>query len=100
MRYNHSGVIGEIDNLPGCSQVAVFHSVFVREQDRGKGIGRSAHAFRLQEAKDLGYNLVMCTVNEKNIAEIKILKEYGWKEATSFDSTKTGNSVLLFTKHI
>ena len=99
MRFNNFGVIGEIDSLPGCSQIAVFHSVF-NPTERQQGHGRLAHQARLDQARYLGYNLAMCTVALSNIPQIKILNGEGWKQLTEFKSLKTGHSVGLFTKEL
>ena len=87
MRYNHYGVIGEIDSLPGCSQVAVFHSVF-NPTERQKGRGKMAHDARLDQARYLGYNTAMCTVNMDNIAQLKFLKKLGGKMFTRLSQLK------------
>jgi hypothetical protein len=100
MRFNHGGVIGEIDNLPGCSQVAVFHSVFVPPKERGVGNGRIAHAERLVEAEHLGYDLCICTAQLSNTAQIRILESYNWTKIKEFTSTKTGNLVGVFIKDL
>lgn len=99
MRFNHYGVIGEIDSLPGCSQVAVFHSVF-NPTERQKGRGRLAHDARIDQARFLGYNAAMCTVNMDNEAQLKILEKAGWKNVHSFKSIKTGHTVGIFVKEI
>ena len=99
MRFNHYGVIGEIDSLPGCSQVAVFHSVF-NPTERPKGRGRLAHDARIDQARFLGYNAAMCTVNMDNEAQLKILEKAGWNQVHSFNSIKTGHTVGIFVKEI
>jgi L-amino acid N-acyltransferase YncA len=99
MRFNDYGVVGEIDSLPGCSQVAVFHSVF-NPTERQKGRGKIAHQARLDKARYLGYNLAVCTVDLNNVAQLKILESFGWKQAEIFCSSKTGHRVGLFTKEI
>lgn len=99
MRFNHYGVIGEIDSLPGCSQVAVFHSVF-NPTERQKGRGRLAHDARIDQARFLGYNAAMCTVNMDNEAQLKILEKAGWNHVHSFNSIKTGHTVGIFVKEI
>ncbi len=99
MRFNHYGVIGEIDSLPGCSQVAVFHSVF-NPGEKAKGVGRIAHDARLHEAHQLGYDAAMCTVNMENIPQLRILEKAGWKNVHSFKSIKTGHTVGIFVKEI
>lgn len=98
MRFNHGDVIGEIDNLPGCSQLAVFHSVFLPVEERGKGKGKIAHAERLVEAEHLGYDGCVCTVDMSNHVELAILKENLWERVFVFKSSKTGHLVGLFVK--
>lgn len=100
MRYNESGVIGEIDNLPGCSQIAVFHSVFIPAVNRAKGLGAYAHKKRLELAADLVYDVSLCTVNLSNTAQLKILESNGWKKVHEFFSRKTNNNVGIFVKDL
>jgi hypothetical protein len=103
MRFNHAGVIGRIDELPGCSQIAVFNGVFTPADKRGKGNGTLAHEQRLREAKFLGYDAAMCTVDDANVAEISILEKFKWIKISSYKSSKTGHTVsvwfIQFNKH-
>lgn len=100
MRFRHGDVIGEIDNLPGCSQIAVLHSVFIPAHLRGVGKGKIAHAERLVEADHLGYDACLCTVNLNNTAQLKILNDAGWLQVFDFISSKTDNHVGVFMKEI
>ena len=100
MRFNDFGVIGEIDNLPGCSQIAVFHSVFLPQELRGQGLGHKAHDARLKRARELGYQVAVCTVVGDNHAQRQILKEYGWDLCLHFKSNKTDHYVELYTKEL
>ena len=91
------GVYGEIDTLPGCTQVAISHGVFVPIPKRGQGAGKAAQASRLSVLKEgLGYDYAVCTVNLANAAQLKILTDAGWEHLTSFSSSKTGNNVAIF----
>lgn len=97
MRYNHHGVISRIDELSGCSQVAVFNSSFVLEVDqRRKGLGTTAHGERIKEALKLGYDAALCTVIDSNKAEIAILKKFKWVKLAEFHSSKTNNNVQIW----
>lgn len=97
MRMCLGGVYGEIDTLPGCTQVAVSHGVFVPLGKRGKGLGRAAQAERLSVIKEgLGYDFAVCTVDLKNAAQKTILTDAGWEFLKSFRSSKTGHEVALF----
>jgi RimJ/RimL family protein N-acetyltransferase len=92
-----SWAFGEVDNLPGSSQVAVFHSAFVKPELQNKGYGSLAHEDRLLTAKhELGYDYALCTVDVSNAKQIKILVGFGWKELDTFKSSKTGHTVALY----
>lgn len=95
------GVYGEIDTLPGCTQVAISHGVFVPLGERGKGKGKAAQAARLSVLKEgLGYDYAICTVDLKNEVQLKVLTEAGWSYLTSFPSSKTGNNVAIFGRQL
>lgn len=100
MRINISGVIGEISTLPGCTQVAVSHGVFVPEEMRGKGLGKSANTIRQQEMKRLGYDYALCTVEDSNVAQKGVMYANEWKPLGDFLSRKTGHKVILFGKRL
>lgn len=98
-RYVTDGVtvgVGEIDNLPGSSQVAVFHSAFIRPDFRKTGHGFHAHNERLTTAISMAYDYAICTVDALNEAQIKILEDSGWKRLDGFNSQKTGHTVVVF----
>jgi len=100
MRIKFSEGVGEIENLPGCSQVAVFHSVFVPVENRGRGEGSKGHQKRLEYARELLYNYAICTVDSTNLREVAILEKFGWKKLDCFNSFKTGHNVALYGKHL
>lgn len=100
MRVVIEGVPGEIDSLPGCSQIAVSHSVFLPEHKRGKGQGSAAHAARLEALKQLGYDYVICTVQTTNIAQVRLMEKFTWSPLEMFVSTKTGHSVRLYGRRL
>lgn len=87
---------GHIDPLPGSSQVAVFHSAFVRPDYRKTGVGFTAHNERLCRAIIEAYDYGLCTVDLSNEAQIKILEDSGWKRLDTFKSQKTGHVVALY----
>ncbi len=100
MRFNHHGVLSNIDDLPGCSQIGVFHSVFVPLGQRSNGLGAKGHQERLAEAERLGYDTVLCTAQLSNTAQISILEANHWTHVHSFTSSKTGNLVGVFIKDL
>jgi RimJ/RimL family protein N-acetyltransferase len=100
MRTNIKGVIGEIDNLPGCAQIAVSHGVFVLPDMRGQGLGGVAHEARLAEMRRLGYNYVLCTVDGANAAQVRIMQRFNWMWLDEFKSNKTEHTVRLYGRKL
>lgn len=100
MRYNIDGVIGEITSLPGCSQVGVSHSLYVPIEKRNQGLATSAAPNRFKFfVEDLGYDYLLCTIDNNNTTQKKILLANGWYQHVIFKSSKTGHNVALFGKH-
>lgn len=100
MRFSNAFGACEVDSLPGCSQIAVSHSVFIAPVHRGKGRGAANHWLRLSRLKDLHYDTVICTVDKTNAKEIRNLTEFGWKAVHEFKSSKTGHTVILFVRNV
>lgn len=75
----------KINYFPSSDEVVVFHDAYVFADFRRMGIGSLCHEFRLEFAKLSGASLVLCTVNNDNVAEIKILKKFGWSVVAAFD---------------
>lgn len=97
MRYNLLGVVGELDTLPGCSQIAVSHGVFLPTDKRGHGLGTAANQARKKLAFDeLGYDAMICTVAETNAAQKRVLSLNGWTKVRTFWSSKTSHYVELW----
>ena len=99
MRLNFNGIVGEISSCPGNSQIAVSHGVF--NTNKGNGAATQANAERLAHLKEvLGYDYALCTVCEDNDAQLHILYQNQWEYLDSFKSSKTGNTVLIYGKHL
>lgn len=97
MRQNILGVVGELDSLPGCSQIAVSHSVFLPVHHRGDGLGTEANKERQRIAfEELNYDMVICTVDQSNAAQKHILRKNDWEYLTQFRSRKTGHTVEIW----
>lgn len=96
MRFANAVGTCQIDDLPGCSQIAVSHSVFVLPHLRRQGHGTNNHALRLERMKNLNYDAAVCTVASGNAIEKSHLTKFGWKFLYSFKSSKTGSVVELW----
>jgi RimJ/RimL family protein N-acetyltransferase len=100
MRFGNEYGYCELNDFPGNSQIVVSNHAFIYPKYRGKGHGTENHIKRVDRAKDLGYDYMICTVRKNNVAELAILKKEGWKELDEFKNTNTGNDVLIYGKII
>ena len=100
MRFSDGYQCYSISDLPGCSQVAVSHGLFIFPEFRGKGLGHSSMEARLQKIKSLGYDQVICTVEDSNIPQVKCLQKAGWNNIHSFTSSRTGHKLSIYIKNL
>lgn len=91
-------VFGEIDSLPGCSQIAVSHAVF--SVSPHQGAGKKAHAERLAFLRSIGYDYALCTVDQENHRQLAILERFKWKCLDCFKSSKTTHMVGVYGKQL
>lgn len=98
MRFSNENGFCELNPFPGCNQIVVSNHAFIFPEKRGKGEGRKNHQLRVQRAKDLGYDLVLCTVRSNNVRELAILTTEKWEKLTTFKNSETGNMVELWMK--
>ena len=92
------GCLSEIIQFPRCGPLAVFAHIFLPVELRGKGIGRRAHADRLQKAIEAGYKYAVCTVREDNLPERRILEHFKWQMLTTFENGD--HNVMIFGKRL
>lgn len=100
MRFADEFGFYELNPFPGCNQIVVSNHAFIYPKYRGKGLGQSQHQQRLAKAKELGYNLILCTVNKSNAAELHILDKNGWLPVERFTNTETGNDVAIWSRQL
>ena len=102
MRYGDEFGFFELNPFPGCNQIVVSNHAFIYPTYRGQGYGQMQHHDRLAQAMRLGYDAVLCTVDEKNVAEIHILTKNDWKRLTqvAIPNVQTGHNVDLWLKRL
>ncbi len=100
MRYGDGIHNFQLDDLPGCSQVAVSHSMFINPKFRGQHRSYRHGEYRIGMMKALGYDYAICTVDSNNVAEIKQLTKNGWSFIVCFTSKKTGHVVRIYGKNL
>lgn len=100
MRFANEFGYCELNKFPGCNQIVVSNHAFIYPTKRGNGHGNNNHKLRIQRAKFMGYDYLLCTVKSDNIAELKILIKNKFKELDEFLNTETGNKVKIFGKQL
>ena len=100
MRFANEHGFYELNPFPGSNQIVVSNHAFIRPEFREKGLGQKQHKERLLKAKELGYDIIMCTVRRDNGAEKHILTKFGWGFLMAFRSTETEHELEIWTKHL
>ena len=100
MRFANEDGYCELNSFPGCSQIVVSNHAFIYPEKRGKGKGHVNHKLRVERAKFMGYDYLMCTVRADNAIELKILYANKFKYLDEFKNSESGNSVILFGKKL
>lgn len=100
MRFANGVATYEIDSLPGCSQVAVSHAMFIAPEFRGQHRSYEEGARRIQQLEALEYDYALATVDLTNRAQIKQLIKNGWTCLNVFNSSRTGNAIGIYGRHL
>jgi L-amino acid N-acyltransferase YncA len=100
MRFANENGFCELNTFPGCNQIVVSNHAFIYRDKRGQGLGSKNHELRIERARFLGYDYILCTVKADNIPELKILEKHGFKELDEFLNNETGNLVKIFGKKL
>jgi predicted GNAT superfamily acetyltransferase len=90
----------ELNQFPCCSQIAVSNHATVFKRHRGQGHGHRNHNLRVERAKILGFDYLMCTVQATNEAQLSIMKEGGFKELDRFMNSETEHEIIIFGKKL
>lgn len=98
MRFANEDGWYELNPFPGCNQICISNHAFIYPDKRGQGMGQRQHLERLAKAKELGYDMIVCTVRDDNPAEIHILEKNGWTWQTNFLNKETGHCISLYTR--
>lgn len=98
MRFANEFGFCDLNEFPGCSQMVVSNHAFIYKEHRGLGHGDSNHKKRLERAKALGYDAMVCTVRGNNAPQIAILKKNKWEKVWQFYSRQTEQLIEVWTK--
>lgn len=95
-RFTHKSGAFEIGSLPGQSQVAVCHSFFIRESERGQGQAHTLKAMQRHTLTALHYDYAICTVAGGNTAQKTVLEQAGWKKLAEFRNHRSSETTELW----
>lgn len=90
----------EIDSIPGQSQIAHCHSLYIRREHRGKGHGHAIKQRQMQALRELGYDMATCTIDAQNEPQRQILMKAGWRLLSNITNSKTGGITQLWGWHV
>lgn len=90
----------EFNQFPGCAQLIVSNHAFITKDQRGKGFGQKQQLAKLEFAAQLGYNCIICTVKQSNVAEKRILSKNGWKHVHTFFNTESNCPIEIHVRDI
>lgn len=67
-----------LEQFPGNKRIGVYTHMYVQKEWRGRGIGNALMPLKLWFAKNVGYQILLCTVKNNNTPEIKLLLHHEW----------------------
>ena len=98
-RDNGVTIVGsKLSPFPNCSAIAISHDCYVNYAHRKKGLGSEAHEERIKQAISNDCGLMLCTVNQENVVEKKILINYNWTLLKTFIDPCSENTIELWCK--
>lgn len=95
-RYSTPHGAYEIDSMPGQAQIAHCHSLFVKREHRGKGLGHAIKAHQMNALRELGYNYATCTIDASNERQRAVLERAGWQLLSNIPNARTGTITQLW----
>ena len=84
----------------GCCGTLVSTETYVREQNRGQGLGQAMMDLKEAIAVQFGYSSMIASVVKGNLAEIHILEKRGWLKGFEFTNARTKNVVVYYFKKL
>ncbi len=100
MRFATKDGFFELNTFPGCNQIVMLNHVCIYPEKRNQGLGAKQCRFYIDKAKELGYDILICTVITSNIPQLKLMAKFGFLELDTFYNRETGNTVKIFRKRL
>ena len=90
-----------LKQMIGCCGILVSTNTYVDKKYQGQGIAHEFMELKIAIAKELGYSMMMSTVDiGNNPAEVHILEKFGWKKIQEFVNKRTKHTLGIFTYDI
>lgn len=86
--------------LPGCCGICISTGTQVYNKYRNKGVNTLLNNFRIDVAKQLGYDLLLCTDVSNNTHQLKTLDKNNWEHIYNFNNPRTGNNLNISIKNL
>ena len=87
--------------MGGCKQAILSHNSSIYSRYRGNGFGGACLRARMKIFKDAYAEVMYCTVNSNNAAELHLLRSHGFTQTFSWHSRyENGSAVLMFCKNL
>lgn len=85
-----------ITPMPNQPSIALCTDFTVLPNHRGKGMAKLLKEDQKFELRRLHFTYAICTVQEDNEAQLKVLKATGWSCLSTFLDARTGNVVAMY----
>lgn len=97
---NLQRIDGRLSAFAGCGRILILNSVHVPEELRGKGLGLLWQKNCVERARGQGYDVILCTVRNSNLAQRNIMHKLRFKTIFQFNNSKTGNLIHIFALNL
>ena len=100
MRYYSDDGFFDLTASFSCNALVVSTHTFINKDKRGKGAGQKQHLARLKQAKDMGYNAIICTVQARNTVQKHILSKNGWMMTFTFFNKQSELDIEIWCRNL
>lgn len=96
MRYATSEGYYSITPMPNQPSVALCYDFTVLLAHRGQRAAHRLKAHQMNQLKLLHYTIAVCTTQESNEAQTKVLLKAGWIPMLSFKDARSGTNARMW----
>ena len=97
---NLQRVEGRLSAFAGCGRMLILNAVNVPERFRGQGLGLLWQKNCVENSRAQGYDVIICTVRNSNLAQRNIMHKLKFKSIFQFNNSQTGNLIHIFALNL